>query len=224
MEHIDIQDITADSLEAGDWREQLPELYALEEVREQNAWHRLKASIFDHIVAVYRELEIMLPFDEVLLADFKAFFRSVLKDQVGDKSREDLLKIMVLVHDIHKKEALIINPDGSTKAPGHELFSARLPQVVAGRFGLDAVQVDWLRRLTLFHDLPHNVLEILVHGEGSDSSNYLGLMQEVVGEKLPELMLFVLADMRGSDLRELIPEEYATRETKWVELVEHMVE
>jgi hypothetical protein len=217
---LSIDEITAAGLFEGTWRAELPEFYALREVREQSTWHTTEETILAHAIRVYEQLEKLLPFADEVVAPYAAYFRAHLDRDYEGKSGEQLLKIMVLVHDIHKREALVTKPDGTTATPGHELMSARLPQVFAKRFGLNEHQVSRVREMTLLHDLPHNTLDILVHKTGAKPRNYLTMMKEAVGmDIVPELLLFVLADMRGSDVVVNLPQEYENRVEKWIELV-----
>lgn len=204
---IDISSISSEKLKRGDYKKLLPEYYALKSVGENNNWH-IKPSIFEHVVAVFAGLEKVLKL-RFLNNHLRAKIEKYLTKRVDKHTRKDLLVVAIILHDIAKVKVYIKDLSGNTRCPSHEIVSASMVDSFATRFSLDDKELSFVRDLVLYHGFVHDIIGIVSKGAMED---HFALLKEVVGDKQIELLLFIYADMMGSDLRKLNHEEYKNRE------------
>ncbi len=209
MTTIDINQITADKLANGDYRDTLPEYYQLNGVIEHSIWHDHQDA-FDHMVKVYRSLEKELTFADLPnnLADR---IRQYLQIKVGSHTREELLKVATLLHDIAKRETLINNADGTANCPGHEHLAFGQVKHFAARFGLDTLDQERVERLVLHHGFISDILFQTINKPEQSEQIWSGFIG-AVGDVAYDLVIFYRSELHGCDLDRLAPAEYEPRE------------
>lgn len=202
-------DITAKKLSAGEFVDILPEYYDLALVSETNPWHD-DQNVFEHVVAVFSGLESILKLNFLKPKEKKAI-ESYLGKKAGKYCRKELLIVAILLHDIAKSYLHIKLDSGKTEYPGHAMIGASSVSQFRDRFDLDSKGAKYVQRLVHFHGFVNDVLTLLIHGK--DLEKALKMFEAVVGDIQIELLLFMYADMKGSDLKKLDSKEYRLRET-----------
>ncbi len=205
---IDISSITSVKLKRGDYEQLLPEYYALKSITENNPWHS-NQNVFDHVVAVFEGLEEVSRLN--FLDDKKRNkLSNYLNTKVGSLSRKELLTVATLLHDVAKADLLIKSPSGNTSCPGHELIGSSMVIRFSDVFGLDEKGINQVTKIVHYHGDVNDFLTLIIHKD--NQKKYLRLLRTVVEDIDIELLLFMYADMMGSDLKMLNSAEYKKRE------------
>lgn len=205
---LQLATITADFLASPESGRVLPELNSLKQSIENNGGHNHQTT-FNHTVAVMRGLETLFqavfltPADRVTLAQY-------LAQKIETHTRKDLLRLLVLVHDLAKPNAMVTNLDGTTGCPGHELLSAARVQEFQDRFELKRSEVAWVQQLVRLHGEPHQLLTLGL-AKPAEQIKIADTFVTAVGDGALELVLMVHADLLGGDLATLNPQEFEAR-------------
>jgi hypothetical protein len=198
MNKIIISSIDSKSLRDNKYLDIFPEYYELSNITENNLWHD-NQNVLDHVIGVFEELENILKFDK-LKKNKSILLNKYLSSEVGGKTREDILKIAALLHDIAKKDTLVKKPDGTTSCPGHELMAASQVYTYSNIFGLNKVSSNYVERIVRYHGLISDFLTLIIVNK--KRSNYLRMYKETVGDVDIELVLLMNADLLGCDLKQ----------------------
>lgn len=132
-----------------------------------------------------------------------------LTQSVQNKNKKELLKIATLLHDIAKSWTEIEQEDGTTSAPGHEMFGSIMVKQFQDRFNLKQKSKKRITKIVRFHGFPHAVVSQIL--DKGDLNNWLNKFKLVVGEIYLELLLLSYADVLGSDLKQSHQTEYEKR-------------
>lgn len=203
---IDILSITSEKLKKGKYKSVLPEYYALKSVTENNPWH-LRQKVFDHVVAVFAGLEKVLELN-FLKTNTRNKIQNHLGKKVGKFTRKELLIVATLLHDIAKNKAVITDPSGNTKSPGHEIIGSIIVEAFSSRFILDKRGEVFVKRIVQYHGFVNDILTLILDKK---QKNFFRIFKEAVGDISLELLLFMYADILGSNLKKLSPKEFAVR-------------
>lgn len=205
---VSLAQITAEFLISPESAMVLPEFQALKHSIENNTGHDHQTT-FNHVVAVMRGMESLFEPEFLTPAD-REKLTTHLRQKVVIHSRQDLLRLLVLMHDIAKPEATVVSPDGTTGCPGHELLSAAAVPAFQERFGLDLVEVQWVQQLVRLHGDPHALLTLGM-AKPAAQTQILTTFEAAVGDGAIELIMMVYADLLGGDLVQLHPPEFTAR-------------
>lgn len=205
---VPLSAVTAEFLNTAECTSILPELQVLKQSIEHNGGHDHQTT-FDHTVKVMRGMESLQQPAFLTAADQTAL-DAYLNQKIATHSRQDLLRLLVLLHDIAKPEATVTNSDGTTGCPGHELLSAAQVPAFRERFGLDMVEVQWVQQLVRLHGDPHALLTLGL-AKPADQTKIFADFALAVGDGTLELVLMVYADLLGGNLDTLNPAEFAAR-------------
>lgn len=209
MSSITISQVTAVSLKNNQYRSDFPEYYELETLEENGLWHDHQ-NVFDHVVKVFENLENDL-------AVLTPVGRVYLEQTIGNHSRENLLKVATLLHDIAKKETLI-DENGKANCPGHEHLAAGQVDNFKDRFGLDVQSLAYVKRIVLHHGFISDILTQVI-AKPEKEELFWTLFQKTVGDVWYELLLLMNADLRGCDLETTVPDQFHLRKNlldKWL--------
>ena len=121
-----------------------------------------------------------------------------------------MLIASTLLHDIAKIDLLVRHSSGNTLCPGHEIIGALQVKEFSSRFGLDKKGTDRVTKIVNYHGDVNNFLTLVMYKK--NAKKYLSLFTEIVGDINIDLLLFMYADIMGSDLKKSIPDEYIKRE------------
>lgn len=199
--------ITSNLLRSGYYKSVLPEYYALNKYTENNPSHQ-KQNVFDHVVAVFTELEKILDFN-FLQSTARTQIRQYLNEKFGKYTRGELLKVSTILHDIAKPVTLIGTLPGNTRCPGHEVIGSIMVKDFAPRFGLDNKGTARVSQIILYHGFMHDLLTL--SSTKHNPKTYYAIPKKVAPDYYVELLLLVYADMLGSDLKKSQPAVFAER-------------
>ena len=200
----DISTITAAKLRSNEYAETFPEYYALRTVTENGPWHDHQ-NVFDHVVAVFTELEKVLSLD-FLTQEQKAKITQYLQERIDTHTKQELLMVATLLHDIAKKDTLVMDKNGGSRCPGHELLGAGQVKKFSERFGLSAAEEKRVERIVRWHGFISDVLTLIL--SNGQMEKYVDLFRETVGDVEIELLLLMYADLHGCDLQKSAPEQF----------------
>lgn len=179
--------INIDKLRNNELADLIPEVYELKAVVENNPWHN-NDSVFNHTLNVLVKLQ-------GLLKNVKGKISDYLAQKVTNHTREDLLFLATLFHDIGKKETLL-KKNGKAYCFGHEEVSAtKVKRILAG-FDLSAEEKDFVTQLVKFHGLPNSI----VRADNDRLAEEFSQFKRSHSNIFPELVLFTIADTLGSQL------------------------
>ena len=195
-----IDKVSSEKIKIGEYKEVLPELSALENVYENNAWHK-NQSVLDHTVKVYESLETILN-TNILFKNCNSQISAYLSENIGNITRKNILKIAAILHDIGKKDTLVETSPHFTSCPGHEQVGANMVKDFELRFALERKAADYVRRIVEFHGIILNFVNLIEMNNSRDM--YFKIFQDVVGDIEIELIILKYADILGSDLTDNI--------------------
>jgi len=213
---IDISKVTSKSLRDKEYLSSFPEYYELASVTENSLWHN-NQNVLDHVVGVYSGLETVLEFNDLKLGQ-KNTLNEYLSDVAGNQTRQNLLKVATLLHDIAKTDVLVKRPDGTAGCPGHELIAAARVKNFAKRFDLDSKAESNVERIVRYHGFVSEILNLMIANQ--DKEKYFRIFNETVGDIAIELTLLMHADLLGCDLEKVDKKGYDDR----ISLLEWMLQ
>lgn len=187
---LDIKSITVSDLQKGKYAQVFPDLYLTQGLQDVNAWHD-NQDIFKHILKAYEHLLLLLQNPPL---------KNRLTQKIDVHTREDLLKLMVIYHDVGKRYTILKNPDGSTQQPGHEQIASVLVLELADKLGLSDKEKNILSNLISLHGFVGDIAT--VYSKKHDEAVLKIFSKRAKGWDI-ELILFMLSDLEGSDLKRL---------------------
>jgi hypothetical protein len=206
---IDISQVTSKSLIDKEYVASFPEYYKLASVTENGLWHN-NQNVLDHVIGVYSGLEKILEFDDLEL-EKKDILKKYLSEVIGSQTRQNILKVATLLHDIAKTDVLVKKPDGTVGCPGHDLIAAGTVKNYAERFSLDSKAESYVERIVRYHGFISEILNLIIANQ--DKEKYFRIFNETVGDVAIELTLLMQADLLGSDLEKNDKSGYDNRIT-----------
>ncbi|MBU0998241.1 HD domain-containing protein [Patescibacteria group bacterium] len=204
---INIESLTSKNIKAGQFKNDLPEIYDLKEVVEDNGWHK-KQDVFTHTLAALKQLEIILDL-KTFSSQKKDFLKKHLKEKIGNYTRKDLLIVSTLLHDIAKPITAMKDKTGIVRCPGHEFFGSVMVESFSSRLGLSKKDEEYVKRMVFYHGFIVEVLNQIMSKE--NKNYYLNSYKKAVGDIYYDLLLLFYSDLLGSNLKELNPKEYKIR-------------
>ncbi len=204
---LDLLEITAAKLKNGDFADVLPEYYALRAVVENSASH-LQQNVLDHSIGVMAGWEKVMRLDW-LSEHQRTQLQEHLSQTIGQARRGTLLKGAVLLHDISKPVTLSVDPRGKTSCPGHEAISSAMLPAFAERFGWEKRDTHFVQKIVLLHALPYEIVSHILRTR--DKTVYFGYYRDIAGSAAIDLMLFIWADLLGSDMPRFNSSEFDER-------------
>lgn len=211
---IDILKLTAEDFKKGKYKNIFPEVYKTRGLIEKNPWHD-NQDVFDHVLKVFQALKIFL--NSPPISTSKSIHLQKRLNQKNDKlSRKEILILISINHDIGKYYSLIKKKDRKTEAPGHEEISAYLVKT-NNKLNLKEKDLKVVFRNIAYHGFINNIANIY---EQLGDTKILKLFKKIVKDWEVELILFMLADIEGSDLRRLNREEYNKHRKTLIKMLE----
>lgn len=205
--------LSSENFQAGYFKKDLPEIYALAKVIENGPWHN-NQNVFEHTMAVFKQFELL--FKENIL---KSQIIEQLKLKVGKHTRKELLTISVLLHDIAKPVTFVKDKTGMVRCPGHEFFGSNMIKLFSSRFGFDKKDEAFVRNIVFYHGYIVETLNQIM--DKGNKKYYIESYKEIVGNIYCELVLLFYSDLLGSDLKQSNPEEFNKRKNLTLEFLQY---
>ena len=201
--------------------DRFPEVRRLDAVVENNKWHKDDNEL-THTENVYEKTQEALNFDFITDPDKREAFKNYFAVKVDEQgtTRGDVLKLAALLHDISKADPDSVDiqeETGHNYFPGHDVRGAGIARGILenrnanfrnekfdGDFYEPAVidRVDKLIRYHLEYHLTKNPEERSTETKEQRRKN---------PEIFADLLVLSMADMQGSHLDRLIPDEFKER-------------
>jgi putative nucleotidyltransferase with HDIG domain len=198
MAKIKISDITITKIKNNELVKELPEIYQLKEVIENNDWHNHE-SVFDHTLTVLRELK-------KIIRDGSPKIKKEFNKRLDYYRRKDLLFLAVLFHDIGKK-ATLRKINDITSSSAHEKEGAKKVKKILDKFDLSEKEKRIVRKIVRNHGL----ISIIVDPKNNNLSQEFKKFKSSYSDILLELILLAIADTIKSYLRIAKPKEFEFR-------------
>jgi len=195
---INISKINVRSLEAGELKQILPELYELNSVVENNPWHD-HDSVFSHTLKVLKQLEKLLKHADKKVSGY-------LSLKIDGNTRRQILFLATAFHDIAKPETFE-EKDGVTNCPYHEEVGVKKVGPILDRFDLSEKEKINIKKIIKYHGQIHGILSL----EKDQLEIQLNEFRKKCTDIFIEQILLAMADTAGSQLNELIPDEFSFR-------------
>lgn len=203
-----VSDITIEKLRNSELINELPELYDLKDVIENNDWHNDDSTLNHTLTVVEKLLEIEKSLNENV--------KSYLDQKIDKNTRRDILFIAAIFHDIGKKEACK-QVGMETSFAGHEEFGSFKVRGILDRFELSEREKEVIVKIIKNHDEIHTILD---YKDGTLDKRF-----EEVKNKLKdiylELVLLTLADTMGCQLKDNLPDEFEFRVNYYKKILEN---
>jgi len=142
--------LNIDKIRKGEFLGQIPELYELREVIENNNWHD-NTSVFDHTLTTLKKLE-------GLFGNIKSVISDYLNQKITNYNRRELLFLAAIFHDIAKKETFL-KENGETTCLNHEEKGAIKAKKILSRFDLSRKEKDLVIKIIKYHNVIHLIFK-----------------------------------------------------------------
>jgi tRNA nucleotidyltransferase/poly(A) polymerase len=186
----------------------------------QNDFHH--QDVWQHSLSTLEALETFLSRPQELLGNHTDKALAVLNQKIaGDRTRQSLLKLAVLLHDIGKPACRTVDKDGFIHFYDHERVGARLAGAVCSRLCLSNKEIHFVSQLVRQH-----MRAIHLFNLGRPSRRALARFFGLGPSLFWPLLLLFASDYRatrgprslGGDMRPL-----QQRMGEWLELYHHQL-
>ena len=147
-----------------------------------------------------------------IINDCKEDYKSLLSEKVKENTREDLLLLSALFHDIGKKETLE-ESCGKTRCPNHEMVGSRLFKKIASLINLSSREADIVSKIIEFHAEIHKTLD----RDDTYFENSYKEFQKRFSSTYVEQTILGLSDSLHTSFEQYNPKEYSRRKNLLVE-------
>ena len=195
---IDVKDISIEKIKNGDFKDDIPEFYELKNVFENNLWHY--ETTFDHTLMVLEEYEKFVQNNKI----------GYLDEKIGHYSKRELFQIAILLHDISKKETIVIAEDQTTSFPNHEEEGGKKAKNILDNFDISQAEKKFIVSVISNHGKPHIIL-----GDRDNCDSKLNELKNEISEIYRETLILAMVDTMGSKLKQNDQEEYNFRINKY---------
>ncbi|PIV65331.1 MAG: hypothetical protein COS09_00090 [Candidatus Nealsonbacteria bacterium CG01_land_8_20_14_3_00_12] len=198
VQQIKISEFTIERIQNREFEKLIPEFYELKEIVENNPWHN-NDSVLNHTISLLKELEELIkkPNDKI---------KVYLDKKINTHSREKLLFLAALLHDIGKKETYKKEKD-ITECLRHEEVGAIKLKTILPRFDLSENEREFVIKLVRNHGFFHEILNYPEENPEKKTEEFKGRHPDI----FLEIILLSIADMCGSQLKLNKPEEFNFR-------------
>ena len=198
--------------EVGVLTQVFPEVEACRDVAQPSMYHVY--DVYGHLMATVEELDGIVGNNGVPFGpEVDAYF----DEPVGDGlTRRELMPLAALLHDIGKPETISARPDGKPQFLDHEKVGANMVAAVCRRLKFSRAVRDFLTSVVRHHMRPWTIAPA---GRMPSTRAVRKFRQSTVDAAVAVLVLH-LADLRGSRVYMLTPEEWEAR----LHLVRRMID
>ena len=189
--------------EAGALDAVFPELQACRGVTQPSNYH--VHDVYGHLVATVGELDRMEgEFDLDFGPEVEAYF----DEPVGDGlTRRQLMPFAALLHDIGKPETASVRPDGNPQFLDHEVVGAHAVSSICKRLRFSGAARDFLVSVVRHHMRPWSISP----AGRIPTPKAVRKFYQRAGDTAVAVLVLHLADLRGSRVYMLTPEEWDAR-------------
>lgn len=175
----------------------------MKKVFENNAWHH--ETTFEHTLLVLRQYERVI----------NRYRFDFLNESIDNCKKAELLRVVILFHDLAKIDTINISEDGTTSFLDHERVGSDKSGAILPRMGFSKDQQLFIIAVIKNHGLPHHIL-----GNRQTCDLQLSSLEHEIAEVFSETMLLAMVDTMGSKLGEFNREDYDWRLQKYRQVLE----
>ena len=146
----------------------------------------------------------------------KSRLQAYLAEKPANVSRQTLIFLATICHDLGKEESLIETSPGNFSAPAHELLGVGYAKQYLEQLDLTDFEKDWIFRFIIAHGYVHGLVDVKLK---RIDGNFFSLYRKSVGDLDAGLLLFVYADLLGSDLKKADPEDFQAKTSAVEEMI-----
>jgi putative nucleotidyltransferase with HDIG domain len=195
---LNIRDIALERLRNNELQNELPEIYMLKRIIENNSWHN-NEPVFDHTINVISELGM-------IIRNGNNRIKKYLNQTIDENTQGGLLYFGALYHDIGKKNTMVKRPE-YTFCVKHEEEGAVIAKQMLKKFFLS----DLEQRIILDIIKHHSELHEIVYPKNQKLEEQYDKFISKHIDIFVELNLLAMADTSVSYLKHTDPEEYKFR-------------
>lgn len=195
---LKISSISVEKLRNNEFKKNLPEIYELKEVIENNNWHN-NDSVFNHTLTTLEKLE-------ELLTNAKNKISSYFNQKVDNYTRKQLLFLSAVFHDIAKKETLVEN-NNLTSCSNHEEMSSQKVKTILDRFDLSEKEKKLIIKTIKYHDK----INIILESDNKELKEKYKEFKIKYPDIFLEITLLAIADTLGGQLKDNCLDNYKLR-------------
>lgn len=199
---INIKNITIEKIKNGDFKKDIPEFYELKNIFENNPWHH--ETTFEHVLMVLREYE---KFTQEYSFDY-------LNKKINSHSKKELIKVAILLHDISKKETIVIADNKTTSFPNHEEEGEVKAKKLLDNFDISQEEKEFIVSVISNHGKPHVILR-----DRNNCDSNLNKLKKEINEIYRETLILAMVDTIGSKLKQNNKGNYNFRINKYREIL-----
>lgn len=207
---VDILDITTTDLKEGKYKDLFPDLYSLKGIIERTGMHD-DQDAFEHTLSVFEALRRVL-------FEYKPLIQTRLSQKIDKLTREEILILTAILHDIGKKYT-VIAAKGVITGPGHENISSQMI-LNNNTLNLSSRDRETFAFVVSLHGLVNQIALIY---EVKKNNYLLRLFSQIAKGWVVELVLFILSDLEGSDLKKLDEKAYLTRKQTHINMLNYFL-
>ncbi len=169
----------------------LPECEDMRNLQQNDAHHH---NVWQHSLSALESLEFFLKNIKDLLGNYADQAAAILTQELaGERSRQTLLKLGVLLHDIGKPFRRSVSKNGVIHFYGHEVIGSKLAASLCSRLRLSNKEINFVSQLVRQHMRPIHLFN-LAHTSARALSCFFRLGPDLFW---PLLLLFA-SDYRAS--------------------------
>lgn len=206
---IKINEITPENILAENLKKEIPELYALKKIVENDEFHD-NEDVFTHTLDVLDKLEKVIQENNA---------ERYLSERIEEHTKKELLIIATLLHDIAKPET-IKHFGEETSCPGHEKKATEKSLSIIGKFSLTEKEKSIVLEIIQFHGEIHRIYD-----PPNENAEYeVEMLKKEHKTVFSELMILGIADFIGSQLEKKDKKDYEFRMKKYSEALDSFIQ
>jgi putative nucleotidyltransferase with HDIG domain len=187
-----------------------PELAPLCKLVEHTDWHN--DDPLNQSVRVFRWVhELPSSLSETAMRQTPSAVNSTMSQVISPIRRfssQQALAFAALLHDIGKAETYQIQPDGTTRCPGHEAVGARTAESICSRWSLAPEDSELIVALVAHHGKPYELFKQIASLPPAEQTAQIRQLEAEHADHLVPLLLLATGDLVTSHLRLNRPERY----------------
>ena len=185
--------LTLQNFKIGKFFESFPWFGKLKEIIENDS-HHAHDSVFNHTVNVALSIESLVCENQI--------YSDYFSRKLHGNSRRRLLEISAIFHDVGKSETGSF--EGSrTSFKGHEEVSFNITQGILKHIDMSEIERSYICNIIRYHG---RLFQFLREGNQSIQKDFHDIEEAL--DCFPDLYLFALADINGSQLKDKNPSKY----------------
>ena len=137
-----------------------------------------------------------------------------LNKKINSHSKKELIKVAILLHDISKKETIVIADNKTTSFPNHEEEGEVKAKKLLDNFDISQEEKEFIVSVISNHGKPHVILR-----DRNNCDSNLNKLKKEINEIYRETLILAMVDTIGSKLKQNNKGNYNFRINKYREIL-----